>query len=320
MFGEARAGSGKTTVFSIGMLQNIDVRVNALQSLCIVPTHELAIQIIEDSIMLLADGMPGLRVLAGIPLQDLGVGSKVIMSQDGKRGVVTAVRTVGNDPRNPAQVFDVIFEDRTTRNNIVLDFYTNEYRLIEVSKDDFTFGRDSITGEVLKPHIIVGCAGTVKSWFQPKGRAPAIIGRTDHVRVLALDEADMMLEGGKDTRGFGDDMQFMLTVLPSDIQKLFFSATFPADDQLHKMSALAARQGGVSLGSNVEYTVDGKVSWSLGRVTKAGQQFQIAADGGVTHRNVAPNAIRFPIPKWIRYGKTDKLNQELGNVVQVCFV
>ncbi|KAJ0503333.1 putative RNA helicase [Helianthus annuus] len=46
---QARNGSGKTTCFVLGMLSRVDPKLGAPQALCVCPTRELAIQVVNYS-------------------------------------------------------------------------------------------------------------------------------------------------------------------------------------------------------------------------------------------------------------------------------
>jgi len=54
---QSQTGTGKTVCFTIGMLQHIDVAVDAVQSICMAPTRELARQIYRDAVLPLSQHM-----------------------------------------------------------------------------------------------------------------------------------------------------------------------------------------------------------------------------------------------------------------------
>jgi translation initiation factor 4A len=60
---QAQSGSGKTGTFSIGILQSIDISINNIQAVIIVPTHELAKQVI-DVISNIGSFMEGIRIMS----------------------------------------------------------------------------------------------------------------------------------------------------------------------------------------------------------------------------------------------------------------
>mmetsp|Transcript_2902 Transcript_2902/g.3110 ORF Transcript_2902/g.3110 Transcript_2902/m.3110 type:complete len:509 (+) Transcript_2902:111-1637(+) len=66
MIAQAQSGAGKTIAFVIGMLSRIDPRVNAVQALCLTPTREIAIQIVDDAVRPLSTRIPGIRYELGI--------------------------------------------------------------------------------------------------------------------------------------------------------------------------------------------------------------------------------------------------------------
>lgn len=57
LMGQAQSGSGKTAAFCIGMLYQIDVNIASVQAICVVPTRELAIQIVDTTITPLSQFM-----------------------------------------------------------------------------------------------------------------------------------------------------------------------------------------------------------------------------------------------------------------------
>jgi translation initiation factor 4A len=72
IFAQAQSGSGKTGTFSIGTLQNIDTKINAIQAIILAPTHELAKQI-SNVISSLGNFMEGLKVktiIGGTSIQE----------------------------------------------------------------------------------------------------------------------------------------------------------------------------------------------------------------------------------------------------------
>lgn len=67
LIGQAQSGSGKTAAFVIGMLYRIHVDPNtatlaSTQALCITPTRELAVQIVNKCIVPMAAHMTGLKI------------------------------------------------------------------------------------------------------------------------------------------------------------------------------------------------------------------------------------------------------------------
>ena len=63
LIGQAQAGSGKTAAFALGMLYRVVVDTPATtQALCVTPTRELAIQIVDKAIKPLAANMEGLKI------------------------------------------------------------------------------------------------------------------------------------------------------------------------------------------------------------------------------------------------------------------
>ena len=67
VIGQAQSGSGKTAAFVIGMLVRIEVNTPATtQALCVTPTRELALQIVQKCIVPMAAHMPGLKIQMGL--------------------------------------------------------------------------------------------------------------------------------------------------------------------------------------------------------------------------------------------------------------
>jgi ATP-dependent RNA helicase DDX19/DBP5 len=65
LIGQAQSGSGKTAAFTIGMLYRINIdptKPTTTQALCVTPTRELAIQIIDKAIRPMAANMIGLKI------------------------------------------------------------------------------------------------------------------------------------------------------------------------------------------------------------------------------------------------------------------
>ena len=95
---QSQTGTGKTICFTIGMLQHIDVTVDAVQSICMAPTRELARQIFRDAVEPLTSKInpkPKCRML--IPESEGEVRSKGVSIKDhlivGTPGrVLTAVK------------------------------------------------------------------------------------------------------------------------------------------------------------------------------------------------------------------------------------
>ena len=68
------------------------------------------------------------------------------------------------------------------------------------------------------PHIVVGTTGRILDHLNRNTLS------VETVKVLVLDEADEMLD-----MGFIDDMKYILGLMPTERQGMFFSATFPPE-------------------------------------------------------------------------------------------
>lgn len=78
LIGQAQSGSGKTAAFVIGMLYRTVIDSPATtQALCVTPTRELAVQIVEKTVKPMAVYMNGLKVRMAIAGEQLQRGSNV---------------------------------------------------------------------------------------------------------------------------------------------------------------------------------------------------------------------------------------------------
>ncbi|GAX20192.1 hypothetical protein FisN_12Hh037 [Fistulifera solaris] len=67
LIGQAQSGSGKTAAFTLGMLYRIEINDPPVtQALCVTPTRELAIQIVDKAVAPMAANMTGLQIVLGI--------------------------------------------------------------------------------------------------------------------------------------------------------------------------------------------------------------------------------------------------------------
>lgn len=67
LLGQAQSGSGKTAAFTIGMLYRVKVDNPAtVQALCITPTRELAIQIVDKAVKPMGANMTGLKIVNAV--------------------------------------------------------------------------------------------------------------------------------------------------------------------------------------------------------------------------------------------------------------
>lgn len=78
LIGQAQSGSGKTAAFVIGMLYRIQIDNPATpQALCVTPTRELAVQIVNKTVKPMAAHMPGLKVQLALAGEQMDRGQKV---------------------------------------------------------------------------------------------------------------------------------------------------------------------------------------------------------------------------------------------------
>lgn len=89
LIGQAQSGSGKTAAFTVGMLYRIKVNdPPTTQALCVTPTRELAIQIVDKAIKPMAANMAGLKIqlaIAGSQYdKSKGLDSHLVVGTPGK--------------------------------------------------------------------------------------------------------------------------------------------------------------------------------------------------------------------------------------------
>jgi ATP-dependent RNA helicase DDX19/DBP5 len=83
LMGQAQSGSGKTAAFTIGMLHCINVNLKSVQAICVVPTRELAIQIVESTIIPMSQFMDQSQFTTQLAIsqQQMDKGTKKIAAQ-----------------------------------------------------------------------------------------------------------------------------------------------------------------------------------------------------------------------------------------------
>ena len=89
LIGQAHSGSGKTAAFTLGMLYRITVDEPATtQALCVTPTRELAIQIVDKAVRPMAANMKGLKIELAISgnhiAKSVGVDAHLVVGTPGK--------------------------------------------------------------------------------------------------------------------------------------------------------------------------------------------------------------------------------------------
>jgi len=103
--GQAQSGTGKTATFVIGVLQRIDMRVNACQALILAPTRELANQI-QKVALALGDYM---RVRCHACIGGTSVRDDIDRLRDGQHVVVGT----------PGRVYDMISKRRLVVDDLI---------------------------------------------------------------------------------------------------------------------------------------------------------------------------------------------------------
>lgn len=102
LIAQAQSGAGKTVAFTIGMLNRIDLSLDALQAVCLTNNRELANQIVNDAIIPLSQHMPGFRVETVVKSEEKVDGKRsnahLIVGTPGT--VLTYLRLRYLDPRN----------------------------------------------------------------------------------------------------------------------------------------------------------------------------------------------------------------------------
>ncbi|KAL7579837.1 hypothetical protein ACA910_004850 [Epithemia clementina (nom. ined.)] len=89
IIGQAQSGSGKTAAFTLGMLYRIVVdNPTTTQALCVTPTRELAIQIVDKAVRPMAANMSGLKIELAISgnhiAKSVGVDAHMVVGTPGK--------------------------------------------------------------------------------------------------------------------------------------------------------------------------------------------------------------------------------------------
>lgn len=89
LIGQAQSGSGKTAAFTLGMLYRIKIDNPATcQALCVTPTRELAIQIVDKAVTPMAANMKGLKIVLAIAganaERTVGVDAHIVIGTPGK--------------------------------------------------------------------------------------------------------------------------------------------------------------------------------------------------------------------------------------------
>ena len=78
VIGQAQSGSGKTAAFVLGMLYRIEIDTPATtQALCVTPTRELAVQIVQKAVAPMAAHMSGLKVQLALAGEMIERGKRV---------------------------------------------------------------------------------------------------------------------------------------------------------------------------------------------------------------------------------------------------
>lgn len=77
LIGQAQSGSGKTAAFVLGMLYRIEIGSPDIQALCVTPTRELAVQIVNKCVVPMAAHMTGLKVKLALAGENIERGKKL---------------------------------------------------------------------------------------------------------------------------------------------------------------------------------------------------------------------------------------------------
>mmetsp|Transcript_17174 Transcript_17174/g.24280 ORF Transcript_17174/g.24280 Transcript_17174/m.24280 type:complete len:480 (+) Transcript_17174:123-1562(+) len=78
LIGQAQSGSGKTAAFVLGMLYRINVDTPCTtQALCVTPTRELAVQIVNKTVKPMAKHMPGLKIQMALSGEQVARGANL---------------------------------------------------------------------------------------------------------------------------------------------------------------------------------------------------------------------------------------------------
>ncbi|MFS1703291.1 ATP-dependent RNA helicase DbpA [Alteromonas sp. AMM-1] len=120
---QAQTGSGKTLAFAAGSLQKLDVSLNALQTLVLCPTRELAEQVAEQY-RLLAKDLPNVKVLTlcgGLPM-----GSQINSLKHGCHIIVGT----------PGRVMDHVQKNRISLDELRVRVFDEADRMLDMGFTD----------------------------------------------------------------------------------------------------------------------------------------------------------------------------------------
>ena len=129
---QAQSGSGKTAAFTIGMLFRCNAALppTQCQALCVTPTRELAIQIVEKTVKPLSVNMKGLQIRLAISGEQVEKGTKVaahvIVGTPGK--VVDWIKRKVFDPKT-VKVFVLDEADNMVQEKNVGGFRANSLQI-----------------------------------------------------------------------------------------------------------------------------------------------------------------------------------------------
>jgi ATP-dependent RNA helicase DDX19/DBP5 len=170
------------------MLYRMDPTVNATQALCVTPTRELAIQIVQKAVGPMAvNFQPPIRI-------QLAISQAELVSSAAAAAPTTS-------PTSPTTTSTTTTTTSTTPS-------TSLSSLSSLRQQQQT---------VQHPHLVVGTPGKLVDWLKRKTIQP------QSIKVFCLDEADTMVESGSRHRA---NSLLIKKQLPASTQCLFFSATF----------------------------------------------------------------------------------------------
>jgi ATP-dependent RNA helicase DDX19/DBP5 len=151
----------QTAAFTIGMLYRMDPTLNATQALCVTPTRELAIQIVQKAVQPMAVNFaPPIRIQLAISQAEL-VSSAAAAAAAAAPATTTTASTTTTMPSTSLSSLSSLRQQQQT---------------------------------VQQPHLVVGTPGKIVDWLKRKTIQP------QSIKVFCLDEADTMVESGSGHR------------------------------------------------------------------------------------------------------------------------
>jgi ATP-dependent RNA helicase DDX19/DBP5 len=143
------------------MLYRMDPTMNATQALCVTPSRELAIQIVQKAVQPMAVNFePPIRIQLAISQAELGGVSSAAIAAPTTTATTTASTTTTTPSTSLSSLSSLRQQQQTVQH----------------------------------PHLVVGTPGKIVDWLKRKTIQP------QSIKVFCLDEADTMVESGSGHR------------------------------------------------------------------------------------------------------------------------